>query len=248
MLSLRDPVVSHNNNNNNGNSISHANGNGSSATTPAFPQFRIRTENGVSQANGSNGRAQVKHEDLEKIQSSSDHVKPPSDHEAGRAPRLARPADLYINGPGSGAGDYSFMSSCSLPSGQDTPSTPEVTMRQRQGRSVTNNATESGRHLNSALARHFRRLQCGGSGGGEEGSSGHLSDNLHSYLRDVFHQLDSGHTGTITRADFETLCEILELDPSPAPQAASATPGLHWLPSYQPRPGTPASPIRSENK
>ena len=46
------------------------------------------------------------------------------------------------------------------------------------------------------------------------------------------------------RSDFETLCEILELDPSPAPRAASATPGLHWLASYQPRPGTPASPIR----
>ena len=197
MLSLRDPVVSHNNNSN-GNNISHANGNGSSsATTPAFPQFRIRSENGVSQVNGTNGRAQAKHEDTEKIQFSSDNVKPTSDHEAVRGPRLARPSDLYINGPGSGAGDYSFMSSCSLPSGQNTPSTPEVTLRQR--RSVTNNATESGRHLNSALARHFRRLQCGGSGGGEEGRGGHLSHNLHSYLRDVFHQLDSGHTGAITR-------------------------------------------------
>lgn len=200
MLSLRDPVVSHNNNSNNsnGNNISHANGNGSSsATTPAFPQFRIRSENGVSQVNGTNGRAQAKHEDTEKIQFSSDNVKPTSDHEAVRGGRLARPSDLYINGPGSGAGDYSFMSSCSLPSGQNTPSTPEVTLRQR--RSVTNNATESGRHLNSALARHFRRLQCGGSGGGEEGRGGHLSHNLHSYLRDVFHQLDSGHTGAITR-------------------------------------------------
>ena len=197
MLSLRDPVVSHNNNSN-GNNISHANGNGSSsATTPAFPQFRIRSENGVSQVNGTNGRAQAKHEDTEKIQFSSDNVKPTSDHEAVRGGRLARPSDLYINGPGSGAGDYSFMSSCSLPSGQNTPSTPEVTLRQR--RSVTNNATESGRHLNSALARHFRRLQCGGSGGGEEGRGGHLSHNLHSYLRDVFHQLDSGHTGAITR-------------------------------------------------
>ena len=197
MLSLRDPVVSHNNNSN-GNNISHANGNGSSsATTPAFPQFRIRSENGVSQVNGTNGRAQAKHEDTEKIQFTSDNVKPTSDHEAVRGGRLARPSDLYINGPGSGAGDYSFMSSCSLPSGQNTPSTPEVTLRQR--RSVTNNATESGRHLNSALARHFRRLQCGGSGGGEEGRGGHLSHNLHSYLRDVFHQLDSGHTGAITR-------------------------------------------------
>ena len=90
----------------------------------------------------------------------------------------------------------------------------------------------------------FRRLQCGS----EESSRGsQLSANLSSYLRDVFHQLDSGHTGSITRADFETLCEILELDPVPFPRAASATPGLHWLPSYQPRPGTPASPIRSDN-
>ena len=189
--------MSHNNNSN-GNNISHANGNGSSsATTPAFPQFRIRSENGVSQVNGTNGRARFKHEDTEKIQFTSDNVKPTSDHEAVRGGRLARPSDLYINGPGSGAGDYSFMSSCSLPSGQNTPSTPEVTLRQR--RSVTNNATESGRHLNSALARHFRRLQCGGSGGGEEGRGGHLSHNLHSYLRDVFHQLDSSHTGAITR-------------------------------------------------
>ena len=76
----------------------------------------------------------------------------------------------------------------------------------------------------------------------EEGP-GALSDNLHTYLRDVFHQLDSGHSGAVTRADFETLCEILELDPSPALPPASS-PGLSWLPSYHPRPGTPASPIR----
>ena len=194
-------MVSHNNTSNNSNSISHANGNGSSAPgTPAFPQFRIRPENGARQTNGGHGRAHVRHEDLEHIQSSaaSEVIVKPSEAEAVKG-RLARPSDLYINGPGSGAGDYSFMSSCSLPSGQDTPSTPEVTLRTRQGRSVTNNATESGRHLNSALARHFRRLQCGGSGGGEEGRGGLLSDNLYSYLRDVFHQLDSGHTGTITR-------------------------------------------------
>ena len=318
MLSLRDPVVTHNNNNNNnGNSISHRNG--ASANNPTFPQFRIRTENNsVSLSNGNgrvngngngngngrvNGNGQVKHnKDLEiKTPVSSDHVVKPSE-----TVRLARPSDLYVNGPGSGAGDYSFMSSCSLPSGHsNSPSTPEVTLRQR--RSVTNNYTESGRHLNSALARHFRnsvvlnysnfstflivrvqialdiqysvfghfssnedvqylmhipirnfpvlgqillfvttlfrRLQCSST---EEASRGsHLSANLSSYLRDVFHQLDSGHTGSIARADFETLCEILELDPVPAPRAASATPGLPWLPSYQPRPGTPASPIRS---
>ena len=210
MLSLRDPVVSHNNNNNNGNSISHGNGNGASANNPTFPQFRIRTENnGVSHngngrvnadGNGSgnghgrvNGR--VKPEDLEaKSPVSSDHnnVKP------SETVRLTRPSDLYVNGPGSGAGDYSFMSSCSLPSGQsNSPSTPEVVLRGQRGQSVTNNYTESGRHLNSALARHFRRLQC--SSTEEVSRASQLSANLSSYLRDVFHQLDSGHTGSITR-------------------------------------------------
>ena len=241
MLSLRDPVVSSNNSSN-----IDTNGEGSS-TTPAFPQFRIRSDHRVTQSNGStsaranvNGKGPVKNNDAEKMQCASEIAKTSASEPVKATARLTRPSELYINGPGSGAGDYSFMSSCSLPSGQATPSTPSpVTLRQRQGRSVINNATESGRHLNSALARHFRRLQCGGA---EEGP-GALSDNLHTYLRDVFHQLDSGHSGAVTRADFETLCEILELDSSPALPPASS-PGLSWLPSYHPRPGTPASPIR----
>ena len=72
-------------------------------------------------------------------------------------------------------------------------------------------------------------------------SAGLLSDNLYQYIKDVFCQLDSQHTGTVSRQDFQALCEILCLDQSPAGARGG---GLQWLPSYQPRPGTPASPIR----
>ena len=79
-------------------------------------------------------------------------------------------------------------------------------------------------------------------------SAGLLSDNLYQYIKDVFSQLDSQHTGTVSRQDFQALCEILGLDQSPAQLGGGGGGGggggLQWLPSYQPRPGTPASPIR----
>ena len=74
-------------------------------------------------------------------------------------------------------------------------------------------------------------------------SAGLLSANLYQYLKDVFCQLDSQHTGTVSRQDFQALCEILCLDQSPT-ELSNGGGGLQWLPSYQPRPGTPASPIR----
>ena len=71
-----------------------------------------------------------------------------------------------------------------------------------------------------------------------------LSDNLYQYMKDVFSQLDSGHTGTVSRQDFQALCEILCLDTSSPSTDPGTGGGLQWLPSYQPRPNTPASPIR----
>ena len=203
----------------------------------------------------------IKQNDLDKIQPAPIHVRPTEltlldTKELG----LSRNGD--IKEPGS-VYDYSFMSSCSLPSDRASVSTPSPSLPHvnnkvtlRNSKNVTNNASESGRLLNSALARHFRKLQCQHnvspherqSSAGADPSTRLLSDNLYQYLVDVFSQLDSNHSGFVTRQDFECLCEILELDPSPPP--SSETPvsglssGLQWLSSYHPRPGTPASPIR----
>ncbi len=62
------------------------------------------------------------------------------------------------------------------------------------------------------------------------------------YIREVFQQLDYRHLGSVTREDFETLCEVLELSRSPPPSARNS--GLEWLASYRPRPNSPGSPLR----
>ena len=58
----------------------------------------------------------------------------------------------------------------------------------------------------------------------------------------MFQQLDYRHTGSVTREDFETLCEVLGLSRSPPPSARNS--GLEWLSSYRPRPNSPGSPLR----
>ena len=248
MLSLRDPMF--------GNNVATA------RTSPSSTQFRPEnTENGESnkptpviQRLHNNG---VKKNELDKIQPASEVLKISETEISSNTPFATRPtpprpSELFLNnenGPGS-VYDYSFMSSCSLPSDQthaSTPSPSQAGVALRHSRSVVNNATESGRLLNSALARHFRRLHCNGNNAGG-GSMDGLSDNLYLYIRDVFNQLDSGHTGYVSRQDFLSLCEILELDmsqtPGPGPGSNTRTSGLQWLSSYHPRPGTPASPIR----
>ena len=152
--------------------------------------------------------------------------------------------------------DYSFISSCSLPSGGTEASSPSPTQQnmlfnpllddkvvlRRNSRNVINNINESGRLLNSALARHFRSLHCNGSNGPADVPATVLSENLYNYIKDVFLQLDSHHAGYVSREDFEALCEILQIEKSPPISKRNS--GLQWLSSYHPRPNTPASPIR----
>jgi len=152
--------------------------------------------------------------------------------------------------------DYSFISSCSLPSGGTEASSPSPTQQnmlfnpllddkvvlRRNSRNVINNINESGRLLNSALARHFRSRHCNGSNGPADAPATVLSENLYNYIKDVFLQLDSHHAGYVSREDFEALCEILQIEKSPPTSKRNS--GLQWLSSYHPRPNTPASPIR----
>ena len=139
----------------------------------------------------------------------------------------------------------SKVSSCSLPTVSPS-SPPEVTLRSR---TVTNNSQQPGRLLNSAIARCFRNIHC------NRGSTPHpqfptttstnlLSSNLEQYISDIFQQLDSLHQGTVTREDFESLCEILGIDKTPVVSKRSS--GLEWLSSYKPRSNSPASPLRVE--
>jgi len=121
---------------------------------------------------------------------------------------------------------------------------PEVTLRASK---ISNDSLEPGRLLNSAIARHFRNLHC--QGGPEPGkfplstSARVLSTKLSLYMREVFTQLDSLHQGWISREDFDALCEILGVSSQPVGRRTS---GLEWLPSYQPRPHTPGSPLRMD--
>ena len=58
--------------------------------------------------------------------------------------------------------------------------------------------------------------------------------------------------GSISREDFETLCEVLDLPPSRPPSSANGVSngmnyrlsGLEWLSSYRPR--SPNSPLRPD--
>jgi len=152
--------------------------------------------------------------------------------------------------------DYSLISSCTLPSDGTAASSPSPThhslflsqlqepkvVLRRHSRNVINNTHESGRLLNSALARHFRSIHCSGNKIVSDASATILSDNLYHYIKDIFLQLDSHHSGFVSRQDFEALCEILQIDKSPVVSKRNS--GLEWLSSYQPRPNTPASPIR----
>lgn len=75
---------------------------------------------------------------------------------------------------------------------------------------------------------------------------------LDGYLREVFDQLDYHRCGTVSREDFETLCEVVDIQVTPR-GSSSGHPlgmsyyrhsGLEWLSSYMPRPNSPASPLR----
>ncbi len=98
-----------------------------------------------------------------------------------------------------------------------------VLRRHRRGSSG-----EVGRLLKEALSDYF-----GGTTGGNRVC-------LDEYISEVFHQLDYDNCGSIARADFDTLCEVLHISHSPPPSYRNS--GLEWLSSY--RPHSPHSPLR----
>ena len=71
----------------------------------------------------------------------------------------------------------------------------------------------------------------------------------------MFHQLDYHHSGTISREDFDTLCDVVEIkspsckhgDDSVDHSSTMSTyrrSGLEWLSSYRQRPNSPIAPLR----
>ncbi len=110
----------------------------------------------------------------------------------------------------------------------------------RRGKFSYNN--EAGRLLKSALDRHFRNSHAT--------SNPDTTRNLDNYISEVFYQLDYHRLGSISRDDFQILCEILDLKLASRPpstnfaQATYRLSGLEWLSSYRPR--SPLSPIRMD--
>ncbi len=106
-------------------------------------------------------------------------------------------------------------------------------LRHRASAGRSGSPTEAGRLLRRALARHFDQGQ---------------DDELDDYVCEVFRQLDYHRRGTVSREDFETLCEVLGLPsdpPTPPPRGSHRNSGLEWLSTYRPRPDSPAlSPLR----
>ena len=95
---------------------------------------------------------------------------------------------------------------------------------------------EVGKLLKAALNDYFERKKNGQING--------RSPALDSYVAEVFGALDYHKRGTVSREDFDTLCEVIGISPSPPPSHRNS--GLEWLSSYRPRPTSPApaSPIR----
>ena len=72
----------------------------------------------------------------------------------------------------------------------------------------------------------------------------------------MFHQLDYHHYGTISREDFETLCDVLGIQTPPPSckqldvvdnsllKTTYRRSGLEWLSSYRQRPNSPIAPLR----
>ncbi|TRY70517.1 hypothetical protein TCAL_15041 [Tigriopus californicus] len=96
-----------------------------------------------------------------------------------------------------------------------------------------NSNNEAGKLLKLALDRHFdEKLDV----------AAQFAPDLDNYVSEVFLQLDYHHCGTISKEDFETLCEVLQITISPP--ASYRNSGIEWLSSYRPRANSPISPIR----
>ena len=107
---------------------------------------------------------------------------------------------------------------------------------------------EAGRLLKFCLEKHFAQPN-------ESKSSGSCQNEaLDNYISEVFHQLDYHRCGTVSREDFDTLCEVLDLRPVSRPTSGAIPTtshyrlsGLEWLSSYRPDRGrSPLSPLRPD--
>ena len=105
---------------------------------------------------------------------------------------------------------------------------------------------EAGRLLKLCLEKHFNQSEVDFKQNDVVSSESSVLD---SYIEEVFRQLDYHRCGTVSRDDFDTLCEVLDLPPSRPPSSNGAPfnyrlSGLEWLSSYRPR--SPMSPLRAD--
>ena len=141
--------------------------------------------------------------------------------------------------------------SCSSPTSTTTTTTattplpppppPSLSYKRISHRRSSSN--EVGRLLKASLEKHFSADESdGGKRSGNASKNNNNIPDLDEYIGEVFHQLDYHRSGTISREDFETLCEVLAISSTPPPSYRNS--GLEWLTSYRPRPDSPISPLR----
>lgn len=156
---------------------------------------------------------------------------------------LLPPPHVVLRRKGSGGSPQEQRSSSNSNS-NSTPSTLALSARDpltynRISRQLQQRASaaEVGRMLKEALDAHFSSKANGKSAGTSDQSS------LDDYVREVFGQLDYHRCGSISREDFETLCEVLGMSASPPPSHRNS--GIEWLSSYRPRDThSPLSPLK----
>ena len=115
-----------------------------------------------------------------------------------------------------------------------TQSSRQQLMFRLQNRTISTHGSDHGRLLKDALDLYFESSTTT--------QKDESNEKLDAYVSEVFRQLDYHKCGTISREDFDILCEVLNISHSPLQSYRNS--GIEWLSTYKPRPNSPVNPLR----
>ncbi len=161
--------------------------------------------------------------------------------------QITDPDSSKSNSPGSRNGGEENRVSTYESEVAEAKAASEVILRRGSRKSASRKfsySNEAGRLLKSALDKHFRNTNIS--------NAEHTTKQLDNYISEVFYQLDYHRIGTISREDFQILCEVLDLKIFSRPPSSNSNlqnttyrlSGLEWLSSYRPK--SPLSPLRMD--